>query len=185
MGATKAGAFFQISYYQNFKIMQIYKNPFEVAADATEKINVSSATNDKAAAMFRHRTHSERHGLTNIAAVLLSFLCNTLSGLASGIVAAIVIYKTIEPLNKTFAAIVAALLSIAGVLLVETIKRHTTKETLINAIQYKRFNIGLSGVAIVFSLVSIFSSWCCGHWQRFGLLNVAYLLKIATPIKTY
>jgi len=139
--------------------MQIYKNPFKVAADSVEKETTTATISDKVQSLFRHRPHSERHRHTNKAAVLLGYLCNLLSGLTSGTVVGWLLFKSFAPIGFYFALTASLLLSATFIILLETIKRHSAKETLINAIQYRTFSPMLAGVLIVVSSVSVLSSW--------------------------
>jgi hypothetical protein len=139
--------------------MQIYKNPFEERASHSEKTATVAKIETQAGELFRHRRHAERYAAANVAALVTSYLCNGLSLVTSGIVLGIVLYQTILPMSSTAAAVVAPLLSLPPVLLIEALKRHTLKEVLINAIQYKKIAIGLSLVCLFVGSMSVFASW--------------------------
>ncbi len=139
--------------------MRIYKNPFKEGADKLCKESSTQHTTEQAVQLFRHRSHAERHRATNQAAILLSYVCNLLSGLTTGIAGTFLIYKLLLPISHYFALIASIIIALVVVGIIETIKRHSLKECLIDAIQYKNFNFGLWAVVLLFCSISIAASY--------------------------
>jgi hypothetical protein len=148
--------------------MQIYKNPFKVKADALQATTNKSTSTDRAKALFRHRSHSERHRATNISSIFLSYICNVLSGLTTAIAIGLVLYKTLLGIGHLFALTTAFLSALVVIPIIETIKRHSLKESLTDAIQYKSINFGMWATTILFCSISVLASY-------FGAKNIPTL----------
>lgn len=120
--------------------------------------NVQQIT-EKAQQIFKHRSNAERHKGTNLASIALSYVCNVFSGLTTMIASTFIIYQSLSSIDHYFALIVALIFSLVLVCIIETIKRHSLKEFIIDAIQYKKANFGLAFIVLLFCGVSILSSY--------------------------
>ena len=144
---------------QKIKRMQISKNPFKTKTDTIQKITSKTTTTDRAKALFRHKCHAERHNKTNIAVNILSYLCNTLSGITTGIAITLITYKSLSVIGHYFALSLSVLIALAVIPIIEIIKRYSLKESIIDAIQYKVFNSFNWILVILFCSISVFASY--------------------------
>ncbi len=139
--------------------MQIYKNSFDSASREMQQENNVQQITEKAQQLFKHRSNAERHKGTNLASIALSYVCNVFSGLTTMIASTFIIYQSLKSINYYFALVVALIFSLVLVCIIEAIKRHSLRECIIDAIQYKKLNFGLAFIVLLFCSISIASSW--------------------------
>jgi Fe2+ transport system protein B len=139
--------------------MRIYENSFDSASKKVQQDSNVQQIAEKAQQLFKHRSNAERHRSTNLASILLSYVCNLFSGLTTMIASTFIIYQSLKSVNHYFALIVALIFSLVLVCIIEAIKRYSLKECIVDAIQYKKINFGLAFIVLLFCSISIASSW--------------------------
>lgn len=139
--------------------MRIYENSFDTASKRVQQDSNVQQIAEKAQQIFKHRSNAERHKGTNLASIVLGYTCNLFSGLTTMVASTFIIYQSLKSVNHYFALIVALIFSLVLVCIIEAIKRHSLKECIIDAIQYKKINFGLAFIVLLFCGVSVLSSY--------------------------
>ena len=139
--------------------MSIYENKFDSASKKMQQDSNVQQITEKAQQIFKHRSNAERHKGTNLASIALGYTCNLFSGLTTMIASTFIIYQSLSSVNHYFALVVALIFSLVLVCIIENIKRHSLKECIVDAIQYKKANFGLLFIVLLFCSISVASSY--------------------------
>ena len=139
--------------------MRIYENSFDTASRKVQQDSNVQQITEKAQQIFKHRSNAERHRSTNLASIALSYVCNVFSGLTTMIASTFIIYQSLSSINHYFALVTGLIFSLVLVCIIESIKRHSLRECIIDALQYRKINWGLGFVVLLFCGVSIASSY--------------------------
>lgn len=141
--------------------MKFYDNdPFAESKELLEQQQSDERLTQKLRILFTPKPFSQRWKQTNNAGVVLSYLCNILSGLTALTIITFLVYQGLRPTLGLIPAITAsALLSVSVVAASEVIKRHSLNNFLRNLIQFKQFSFPLFAFVLSACSVSVLTSF--------------------------
>lgn len=156
MGAVNSASFFYLSPKKN--IMSISRNPFNESARDLLKFDSEERGIKASLKTFEHRPHYQRYKGAYYAAKIMIFVCGLLSALTASMYFCTQLYNSLSPYSSAGAFGLSIVAGVIIVFLIEAMKRSSTKETLINIIQYKTVD-GYIFLAIFCLGISVFSSY--------------------------
>ena len=141
--------------------MKFYdSDPFAQSKELLEQKQSDARLNQKLEKLFTPKPFSQRWKLTNRAGIVLSYLCNILSGLTAFTIISFLIFSATQPTLGTATSIVAStILSSLVVATTEAIKRQSLNNFLRNIIQFGRFSAALFCLVLLACSISILTSF--------------------------
>lgn len=136
------------------------ENPFSKGKEALESEQSATRLEQKLEKLFTPKSFADRWKHSNIAAILLSYLCNLFSSITAFSIVSFVIYKAIKgPLGGFVGILLSLLLSGLVVAIIEVIKRHSTNHFLQDVLQFGRFSVSLFVLVLFMCGASVLTSF--------------------------
>lgn len=137
-----------------------HSDPFAQSKEILEQEEADLRLNQKLEKLFTPKPFAKRWKTTNTAGIVLSYLCNILSGLTAFTIITFLIFQGFKPTLGFLPSIVAAaLLSVSVTATSEVIKRHSLNNFLRNLIQFKRFSFPLFTLVLSACSLSVLASF--------------------------